>query len=115
MICKCELPTTNDYSITLVQGDYGSYLFNITNSDGTALDNVNSVIFTCSRLKVQESLSQFADNVFSLILNSELTKTFTPCTCSYDITIKFNDDATPYTVIRSASLTILKKENPLSG
>lgn len=114
MNCECGT-LKDDYSIELVQGDHGSYLYHITNVDGSMLENVKNVIFTCSRLKLQETLTDIGDSNYSLILASETTQAFNACTCTYDITILFNDDATPYTVIRSANLTILKKENPLSG
>lgn len=111
---NCELVKKN-YEITLVQGDYGSYLYKITNCDGSPIENVSSAVFTCSKLGVEKDLIKLNDTDFSLILEPTQTKQFIPCECTYDITITIGDENKLYTIIRSAVLTILEKENPLSG
>lgn len=108
MTCNLDV---NDYSIELIQGDYGSYVYHITNSDGTKLENVKSVIFTCARLKLQKTLVDIGESNYVLTLDSATTQAFSPYTHTYDITILFNDEATPYTVIYNANFTVLKKEN----
>lgn len=113
MNCECDFDIT-DYSITLIQGDYGSYMYTILNENGSALENVKAVLFTCSRLKVKRELLKINDSNYGLTLPSELTETFAACTCTYDITIEFNGDSTPYTVVYNAKFTILKKENKLN-
>ena len=107
---NCNFDMT-DYSIELIQGDYGSYLYHITNSDGSMLENVKSVIFTCAKLKIQKTLTNIAESNYLLTLDSVTTQAFSPYTHTYDITILFNDDETPYTVIHDADFIILKKEN----
>lgn len=107
---NCNFDVT-DYSIELIQGDYGSYVYHITNSDGTMLENVNSVIFTCARLKIQKTLADIGESNYALTIDSVVTQAFSSYTHTYDITILFNDDQTPYTVIHDADFIILKKEN----
>lgn len=107
---SCNFDVT-DYSIELIQGDYGSYVYHITNFDGTMLENVKSVIFTCARLKLQKTLTDIGESNYALILDSVTTRAFSAYIYTYDITILFNDDETPYTVIHDADFIILKKEN----
>ena len=114
MDCNC-LTNVANYDIELIQGDYGSYLYVITNQDGTPLKDVENVVFTCSRLKQQLNLSVLSETEFSLTLDSELTSTFSACTCTYDITILFKGEQTPITVVHNATFVILKKENKLNG
>lgn len=115
MDCGCSINVNDNYDIQLIQGDYGSYLYIITNQDNSPLENVESVVFTCSRLKQQIALVSTSQSEFALALDSDLTSTFSPCTCTYDITVLFKGEATPITVIHNANLTILKKENKLNG
>lgn len=102
-----------DYSIELVQGDYLSCLYDITDQNGLPLDNVKSIVFTCNRLKVQRELKRLDATTFELDMASEMTSQFSACTCSYDITVLFNNSETPHTIIHNADFTILKKENKL--
>lgn len=115
MSCGCMVELKDDYDIELVQGDYGSFLYNITDQNDEPLDNVESVIFTCSRLKTQIELSSISRSQFALVLDSSLTSEFSACTCTYDITVTFKSAQTPITVIHNGGLTILKKENKLNG
>lgn len=110
---NCNFDVT-DYSIELIQGDYGSYVYTILDENGSVLENVKAIVFTCSRLKVKQELLKITDSIYSLTLPSELTETFAACTCTYDITIEFNSDSTPHTVVYNANFTILKKENKLN-
>lgn len=110
---SCALNEKN-YKIVLVQGDYGSYLYNITNVDGSEIENIASAIFTCSKLGIQKELEKLNNKSFSLVLEPRATKTFTPCECTYDITIKIGSGDKLYTIIRSAVFTVLEKENPLN-
>ncbi len=107
---NCNFDVT-DYSIELIQGDYGSYVYHITYSDGTMLENVKSVIFTCARLNIQKTLADIGESNYALTLDSVTTQAFSAYTHTYDITILFNDEETPYTVIHDADFIILKKEN----
>lgn len=113
MSCFCGNDEQN-YEITIVQGDKGSYKYIITNSDGSTITNIKSVFFTCSALNIKKTLTKIKENTFSLEIDSDITTTLKECTCSYDITLVFNDD-TIFTIIRSAVFTVLKKENPLYG
>lgn len=113
MNCDCMMQMRDNYDIELVQGDYGSFLYNITDSNDAPLTNIKQVIFTCARLKTQIELAQILPSQFTLIMNSDLTSKFTACTCTYDITIIFTTSQTPLTVIHNAGFTILKKENKL--
>ena len=114
MRCNCMFELSDDYDIELVQGDYSSFLYDITDQNDEPLDNVDAVIFTCSRLKTQITLLAINRSQFALILDSSLTSGFSACTCTYDITVKFKTAQTPITAIRSGGLTILKKENKLN-
>lgn len=111
---SCALNEKN-YGITLVQGDYGSYLYNITNLDGSEIEDISTAIFTCSKLGVQKELTKLNNTSFSLELSPSITKDFMPCECTYDITIKIGAGDKLYTIIRSAVFTVLEKENPLNG
>lgn len=115
MGCDCMVELKDDYDIELVQGDYGSFLYNITDQNDEPLDNVESVIFTCPRLKTQIELLSISRSQFALMLDSSLTSGFNACTCTYDITVKFKTAQTSITVIHNGGLTILKKENKLNG
>lgn len=115
MGCDCMVELRDDYDIELVQGDYGSFLYNITDQNDEPLADVDVVIFTCSRLKTQITLTPITNTQFSLTMDSVLTSGFSACACTYDITIKFKSTQTPITVIHNAGLTILKKENKLNG
>lgn len=108
MNCNFDL---TDYSIELIQGDYGSYVYHITYSDGTMLENVTSVIFTCARLKIQKTLVDIGKSNYALTFDGVTTRAFSPYIHTYDITILFNEDEIPYTVIHDADFIILKKEN----
>lgn len=114
MGCDCMLKLKDNFDIELVQGDYASFLYDICDTNDEPLDNVESVIFTCSRLKTQITLTPMSNTRFLLTLDSALTSGFSACTCTYDITIKFKSEQTPITVIYNAYLTILKKENKLN-
>lgn len=115
MNCDCMMQMRDDYNIELVQGDYGSFLYNITDSENEPLVNIEQVVFTCARLKTQIELTQLSPVDFALTMNSDLTSKFTACTCTYDITLIFKGTQTPVTVIHNAGFTILKKENKLNG
>lgn len=114
MSCDCMFELKNDYSIELVQGDYGSFLYIITDKDDNALDNIDDVVFTCSRLKLQQSLIAISRMEFALTFDASTTSKFNACTCTYDVTIIFKGNQSPYTVIHDANFTILKKENKLN-
>lgn len=113
MDCGYEYACPNDCSIVITQGDYGSYLYRITNADGTSLTNLSSIIFSSSKQNVKKELSKISENEFLLELPSETTKLFIPVRCTYDITLLFDNNKTPYTIIRNASFTVLGKENPI--
>lgn len=115
MGCECMVEIKDNFDIELVQGDYGSFLYDITDANNEPLNNVDAVIFTCARLKMQITLTSISNIQFLLALDSVLTSGFSACTCTYDITIKFKSTQTPVTVIHNACLTILKKENKLNG
>lgn len=115
MGCNCMTELKDDYSIELIQGDYGSFLFNITDETGAPLQKLSKIVFTSNRLKLQIELEKQSDTEFLLIIDDEVTLNSGPCITTYDITAIFEGDATPYTVIYNAKLVILKKENALSG
>lgn len=114
MGCDCMFKLKDDFDIELVQGDYGSFLYDITDTNDEPLNGVDAVIFTCARLKTQITLTPMSNTQFLLTLNSVLTSGFSACTCTYDITIKFKGTQSPITVVHNAYLTILKKENKLN-
>lgn len=114
MGCDCMFKLKDDFDIELVQGDYGSFLYDITDTNNGPLDNIDAVIFTCTRLKTQITLTSMSNTQFLLTLDSSLTSGFSACTCTYDITIKFKSTQSPITVVHNAYLTILKKENKLN-
>ena len=114
MGCDCMFKLKDNFDIELVQGDYGSFLYVITDTNNAPLNDIDAVIFTCTRLKTQITLTSMSNTQFLLTLDSALTSGFSACTCTYDITIKFKNVQTPITVIYNAYLTILKKENKLN-
>ena len=114
MSCDCMIKLRDDYDIELIQGDYASFVYDITDQNDEPLNNIEAVIFTCSRLKTQITLSPINDARFALIFDSSLTSGFSACTCTYDITIKFKSIQTPITVIHDGGFTIFKKENKLN-
>lgn len=114
MGCDCMTELKDDFAIELVQGDYGSFLYNITDTNNEPLNDVDAVIFTCARLKTQINLTPITRAQFSLAMDSSLTSQFTPCTSTYDITILFKGTQSPVTLIYNAGITILKKENKLN-
>lgn len=114
MGCDCMFKLKDNFDIELVQGDYASFLYDITDQNDEPLNNVDAVIFTCARLKTQITLTSISNTRFLLALDSVLTSGFSACTCTYDITIKFKNAQTPITVIHNAYFTILKKENKLN-
>lgn len=114
MGCDCMFKLKDDFDIELVQGDYGSFLYDITDTNDEPLNNIDAVIFTCTRLKTQITLTSMSNTQFLLTLDSSLTSGFSACTCTYDITIKFKSTQSPITVVHNAYLTILKKENRLN-
>lgn len=114
MGCDCMVELRDDFDIELVQGDYGSFIYNITDQNDEPLTDVDVVIFTCARLKTQINLTSITSTQFSLTMDSNLTSRFTPCTSTYDITILFKGTQSPVTLIHNANITILKKENKLN-
>ena len=114
MGCDCMLKLKDNFDIELVQGDYASFLYDITDANDEPLNDIDAVIFTCARLKTQITLTSISNTQFLLTLDSALTSRFSACTCTYDITIKFESAQTPITVVHNAYFTILKKENKLN-
>ena len=114
MGCDCMFKLKDNFDIELVQGDYASFLYDITDANDEPLNGVDAVIFTCARLKTQITLTSISNTRFLLTLDSALTSRFSACTCTYDITIKFKSAQTPITVVHNAYFTILKKENKLN-
>ena len=108
MFCNANI---EDYTIQIIQGDYLSCIYTITDQNGKALTNVKNVIFTCKRLNLQIILKSIDASNFELILDSAITSTLQACTTTYDITIQFNDESTPHTVIFDSEIIVLKKEN----
>lgn len=114
MGCDCMFKLKDNFDIELVQGDYASFLYDITDANDEPLNAVDTVIFTCARLKTQITLTSMSNTQFLLTLDSALTNGFSACTCTYDITIKFKNTQSPITVVHNAYFTILKKENKLN-
>lgn len=115
MGCDCMVGCKDDFDIELVQGDYGSFVFHITDENANELQNLDKIIFTSNRLKLQIELEKQTNTDFLLIIDNEVTLNIGACTATYDITAIFKGNATPYTVIHNAKFVILKKENALSG
>lgn len=114
MNCECMIPQQS-YELVFVQGDYCSATFTITDDQGNALQELDKVIFSCARLKQEIELTQQNKTTFLLAISSDVSSTFNACTTTYDVTVAFNGSATPRTVIYNGTITILQKDNPLSG
>lgn len=112
MDCSCMIKMCN-YDIELIQGDYSSFLYTITDNNDEPLNNINKVIFSCKRLKSTIELIKITNSDFALIFSSDITSTFSSCVTTYDITIMFKNEQTPITVVYDATLTILRKENKI--
>lgn len=114
MLCNC-MTMTEDYSIELVKGDYGSFLYHITNEFDGPVNNIKQVVFTCHRLNLKLVLEKYSEMDYLLVLDSSLTKDFpTWRSMTYDLTLEFTTAETPITLIHNASITILNKENTLN-
>lgn len=103
-----------DNSIEIVQGDYLSCAFTITDEEGNALQNVKEVLFSSTFLNFQKELDKTSDSEFVLNVDSTTTSQFNVGTCTYDLTITFNDEVSPITVIYNAKFVVLKKENTIN-
>lgn len=101
-----------DYSIHIIQGDNASFLFNITDEKNNVIPNITSVIFSCSRLNLKKNLVNIGNGDYELNFSAEETKNFSPCTCTYDITIKI-ENVMVHTVVKNEVFYVHKKENPI--
>lgn len=110
MSCNCMIPIKNNYDIEIIQGDYASFDFILTDQNDVALSNVKSVIFTCKRLATQIELTKIDDTQYGLLIDGNTTQAFEAGNYSYDITVKFKNNQFK-TAIYDGVLTILKKEN----
>ena len=115
MGCDCLTNFVDSYDIELIQGDYGSFVFHITDENGNPLQNLSEIVFTSKRLNLEVKLEQLSDTDFLLAIESAMTSNVGACNATYDITAIFDGHATPYTVIYNAKFIILKKDNTLSG
>lgn len=115
MICNCNL-IDDDYSLEIIQGDYASVVFTITDEFDDKVENIDKVVFTCHRLNIQQTLDALSDTEFMLVFNGETTAQWPTYTgITYDITLELKGSTTPLTLVHDASLTILKKENTVNG
>lgn len=113
MACGCATRDSENYNISVIQGDYSSFLFILTDQKDDAIANVKSVIFTCAQLNLQQELTAVSDREFTLVFNGTLTQTLTVGSFSYDVTVQFKDEEYK-TAIYNGVLTVLKKENGIN-
>lgn len=113
MNCECMIQS-NDYSIEIVQGDFFSCLYDITNQDGSQIMGIDKVLFSSKYLNIVKELQSIDSMTYQLELTSEETAAMkVGNNATYDITITFNTDETPVTVVYEAQLSVLKKENTI--
>lgn len=114
MICNCN-KLTDDYSIEVIQGDYASVVFTITDEFDDKIDDIKQVVFTCKRLGIEQVLQPLSDVEFMLVFSGDTTMQWPTYTgITYDITLELKGSTTPLTLVHDASLSVLKKENPLN-
>lgn len=116
MNCECYLNLDRAYEISLVQADYASILYTITNDNDEAIENIETVIFSSKKLKVEKTLEKLNDIEWLLSFTGDETaqfKTFSGMT--YDLTITMKGETTPVTIIYEANIVVKKKENALNA
>lgn len=114
--CECYLNLDKAYEISLVQSDYASILYTITNDNDEAIENIETVIFSSKKLKVEKTLEKLNDTEWLLSFTGDETtqfKTFSGMT--YDLTITMKGETTPVTIVYEASIVVKKKENALNA
>ena len=110
------LELVDAYTIELIQGDYASYLYHLTDQNGNVIMDIESVVFTCKRLGIQQELTKLNDTDYQLVFTSDQTSQMKSMSgMTYDITVKFTTSETPITLIYNADIFVLKKENALDG
>ena len=115
MICNCNV-LLDDYSLEIVQGDYLSVVYTLTDEYGNNLDDIKQVVFTCEQLGLQQVLTKLSPTEFWLQYDGTTTANWsTFLGATYDITLELVGNATPLTLVHDASFTILKKENKLNA
>lgn len=114
MICGCNILNSDEYGIELVQGDYFSAIFTITDEFGEPVKNVEHVVFTCERLELQYNLTAISDKEYILTIDGSITSKFATFSgMTYDLTLQLKGSDTPLTLIHDANFTVLKKTNKL--
>lgn len=116
MSCDCAINLVDSYDVSFIQGDYASFLYEITDQNGDAIPAIENVVFSSKRMNVVKKLLKISDTTFALKFESEETAAMNaPVKTSYDLTIEFTNDASPITIIYNAMFTIYKKENAING
>lgn len=113
MNCGCVISEVDDFTITFVQGDYASFLFELTDQNDEPLTDVKNVIFSSKQLKLSKTLTKVSDTIYALTFESAETAAMTPVKCTYDLTVEFSTNASPVTLVYKARLIVLKKENAI--
>lgn len=113
MNCGCVISEVDDFAITFVQGDYASFLFELTDQNDDPLTDVENVVFSSKQLKLSKTLTKVSDTTYALTFESAETAAMTPVKCTYDLTVEFSTNASPVTLVYKARLIVLKKENAI--
>lgn len=106
----------------IIQGDTFQRTLCIRNIGGDKLECIKNIYFSCDRLNISMPLPIKLDpntgkemkGYYTLLLTSEDTKNFTPCSTTYDITIDFGvagSDVVVKTLRYQYPLEVLLKNN----
>lgn len=114
MSCSC---VEGKYPINIIQGDSYRNAYTFYDKDGEVItaEHIGEVIWSCERLKYQQSLTYNAeDSSWVFQLSSSDTKDFSYCKTTYDLTLLFTDEQVA-TEIYSSELKILEKKNKIDA
>lgn len=106
-----------DYNITLIQGDSLDKRYRVENGSGEAVseDVVQSIVFSCSSLGIQQPLTHDTDDgVWLLTIPAKITATLAPIATTYDLTLVFAGEAVK-TLVYEGALTVKRKSNPINS
>lgn len=113
MNCGCVISEVDDFELLLIQGDYASFLFELTDQNDEPLTDIENVIFSSKQLKLSKTLTKVSETTYALIFENAETSVMTPVKCTYDLTVEFSINASPVTVVYKAKFIVLKKENAI--
>lgn len=104
---------SNDFNITVIQGDDFEMIYQFMDCDGNILDDtsITNVYMSCDKLEYQTNLVwNTTYQGWMLTILNELTTNFAQCVTTYDLTVYFLNSKIQ-TEIYEAKMTVLLKRN----